>query len=115
MKPTRQDIIEELQNRIWKNRITAEELGKECEAHDIDLHDEVLSPIGYNTCDRCGDYGDSEQDFLWVDGFDWEDDNPKDQAIIKALGQEGIDYCAICWECVNKLAKKGGYNEILQR
>ena len=106
-----QDIIEYLQDQVEHNRITTKELGEECEKHKIELHEEVLAPIGYNTCDRCGGYGNSEQDFLWVEGFDWEDDNPKDQAVIKAIDQEGVDYCAICWGCVNKLAKKGGYNE----
>lgn len=108
---THEEIIEQLKDQVGHNRITAEELARECDKYNIELHEEILSPIGYNTCDRCGNYGDSEQDFLWVDGFDWEEDNPKDQAIIKAIDQEGIDYCAICWECVNKLAKKGGYNE----
>ena len=104
---TRQEKIELLQDQVQHNRITAKELGETCERDDIDLHDEVLFPIGYNTCDRCGGYGDSELDFLWVDGFDWEEDNPKDQAIIKALEYEGIDYCAICWECVKELEEKG--------
>ena len=108
---TREERIELLQDQAQHNRISAKELGEECDKYKIYLHDEVLSPIGYNTCDRCGDYGDSELDFFWVDGFDWEEDNPKDQAIIKALGQEGTDYCAICWDCVNKLAEKGGYCE----
>lgn len=104
----KQDIIERLQDQVEHNRITAKELGEECEEHKIELHEEVLAPIGYNTCDRCGGYGNSEQDFFWVDGFPWEEDNPKDQAIIKAIEQEGIDYCAICWHCVDELAKKGG-------
>lgn len=117
MKPTREDIIDDLQNRIWKLRITTLddlELEISCaeyEGEPIDEYEDVLSPMGWNTCDRCGRLEDSEVGLLWLDGFDWEEDNPKDQAIIKALEQEGIDYCAICWECVNKLAKKGGYNE----
>lgn len=104
---TRQEIIELLQDQVEHNRITAEELGKACDKHELYLHDDVLLPIGYNTCERCGDYGDSELDFLWVDSFDWQDDNEKDQAIIKAIEQEGVDYCAICWHCVDELAKKG--------
>lgn len=103
----RQEIIELLQGQVEHNRITAEELGKACEKYDIDLHDEVLSPIGYNTCDRCGDYGDSELSLWWLDDFPWEDDNEKDQAILRALEQEGVDYCAICWHCAEELAKKG--------
>ena len=108
---TREERIELLQDQVQHNRITMDELEKTCEEHDIDLFDDVIHPIGYNLCDRCGEYGDSEQDLLWVDCFDWEEDNPKDQAIIKAMEQEGIDYCAICWDCVNKLAEKGGYHE----
>ena len=104
---TREERINLLQDQVQHNRITNYELGEACEQYDIGLHDEVLFPIGYNTCDRCGSYGDSEQDFLWVDGFDWEEDNPKDQAIIKAMETEGIDYCAVCWNCVKELAKKG--------
>ena len=105
---TRQERINLLQDQVEHNRITTKELGEACDEHEISLHEEVLSPIGYNTCDRCGSYGDSEQDFLWVDCFNWEDDNPKDQAVLKALKQEGIDYCALCWGCVDKLAKIGG-------
>ncbi len=107
MKPTKQDIVELLQDQVLHNRITMDELEKECKQHNIDLFDEVIHPIGYNLCDRCGNFGDSELDFLWVDCFNWQDDNPKDQAVIRAMEQEGIDYCALCWDCVNKLAEKG--------
>lgn len=104
---TRQGNIELLQDQVQHRRITIDELEKQCEDKVIDMFDEVIHPIGYNLCDRCGDYGDSELDFLWVDYYPWEDDNPKDQAILKALELEGIDYCAVCWECVEKLTKKG--------
>lgn len=107
----REDIIERLKDNVFHNRITRDELIKECEDNDIELYEEVLEPIGYNTCDRCGDYGDTELDFLWVDGFDWDEEHPKDKAIIKAMEQEGVDYCAVCWDCINKLAKKGGYED----
>lgn len=104
---TRQEKIDLLQNQAQHYRISKEELGKECEENDIELHDEVLFPIGFNTCDRCGEYGWSEQDFLWVDSFPWEEDNEGDKAIIKAMQNEGIDYCALCWDCVNKLKERG--------
>lgn len=113
MKPTKQDIIEDLQNRIWKQRIaTLDDLKLEIscaeyEGETIEEYEDVLFPMEWNTCDRCGRLEDSELGLFWLDGFDWEEDNPKDQAIIKALEQEGIDYCAICYECVNELAKKG--------
>ena len=107
---TKQERIKLLQNQVQDNRIDIDKLEEECKHYGIDLFDEVIHPIGYNLCDRCGDFGDSEQGFLWVDCFDWQDDNPKDQAVIKAMEQEGIDYCALCWDCVNKLAEKGGLN-----
>ena len=104
---TRQEKIDELQNQAQHYRISKEELGKECEENDIDLHDEVLEPIGFNTCDRCGDYGLSEQDFLWVDYFPWDEGNKADQAILKGIEIEGIDYCALCWDCKDELREKG--------
>lgn len=104
---TKRERIELLRDQVQHSRINMDELEEECEAHNIDLFDDVIHPIGYNLCDRCGDYGDSELDFLWVDNFNWEEDNEDDKAIIKALDQEGIDYCALCWECVEKLKEKG--------
>ena len=100
---TREERIEELQDQIAHGKISSAELGEECEKNNIDLHDEVLSPIGWNTCDRCGEHGDNELDFLWVDDFPWDDNNPNDQNILKNIEREGVDYCAICWECINKL------------
>ena len=104
---TREERIELLQSQVQHQRITTKELGVMCEQNNILLHEEVLEPIGFNTCDRCGEYGDSEMDFVWVDCFPWDEDNENDQAIIKAMEQEGVDYCALCWSCVEKLKKKG--------
>ena len=104
---TRDEKIELLQDQITHGRITSVEIGAECEKNDILLHEEVLEPIGWNTCDRCGECGDSELDFLWVDSFPWEEDYEEDQAIIRAMNNEGIDYCALCWGCVSKLKKEG--------
>lgn len=102
---TREEKIDFLQNQARHYRINKEELGKECDENDIDLYDEVLFPIGFNTCDRCGNYGWSEQDFLWVDDYPWDENNPNDQNILKNIEREGVDYCSICWECVNKLKR----------
>ena len=103
---TRQEKIEELQDKVSKNYITnIEELNKY--EPEIDVINEVLSPMGFNIFDRCGKCGDGELDFLWVDYYPWEEDNEGDMAIIKAMQTEGIDYCALCWDCVNKLKEKG--------
>ena len=107
----RQEKIDELQNKAQHYRISKEELGKECEENDIDLHDEVLGPIGFNTCERCGDYGWNEQDFLWVDSVEWDEENKADMAILKAIEIEGIDYCDLCWDCVKELREKGEEDE----
>lgn len=103
----KQERIKLLQSQVQHNRIEIAELNSKCKKYGIDLHEEVLFPIGYNTCDRCGDYGDSELDFLWVDGFDWDENNVDDQTILKNIAKEKVDYCALCWDCVEKL-KKGG-------
>ena len=104
---TREDKIELLQDQVKHGRISSAELGAECEKNEIDLHEEVLEPIGWSTCDRCGECGDSELDFLWVDYFPWDEDDEGDKAIIKAMQSEGVDYCALCWNCVKKLKERG--------
>lgn len=110
MKMTRQDKIEELQDKVSKNYITnIEELNKY--EPEIDVINEVLSPMGFNICDRCGKCGDSELDFLWVDSFEWDEDNDGDHAVLNGINIEGIDYCALCWGCVNELRKKGAEYE----
>lgn len=113
MKPTRQDVIEVLQDMVERNRIsTLDDLEGEISCADyegepIEAYEDILSPIDYNTCDRCGNILDSEVGLFWLDGFDWEDDNPTDQAILKALNKEQADYCAICCDCLNELKEKG--------
>ena len=100
-------VVEDLQDQLQHGRTTIQEVIKTCEEHGIDLYEEVLEPIGFNTCDRCGEYGDTEEDFVWVDCFPWEEDNENDQAILRAIGQEGVDYCALCWDCIEELKAKG--------
>lgn len=104
---THEEMINLLQDQAQHYRITAKELESECEKYNIAEYEDVLEPIGFNICDRCGEYGWSEQDFLWTDWFAWDEDNEGDRAIIKAINDEGIDYCALCWDCVNKLKEKG--------
>lgn len=105
---TREQKVELLQHQVLHNRIDYQELKQECDKWGIDLHEDVLFPIGWNTCDRCNRIGDSVLDFIWVESYPWEEDNPKDQALLKALEQENLaDYCTVCWECVKELTKKG--------
>lgn len=97
---------EELQSRVRKQRIVSlKELSDLCEGR-FDPYEDILEPIGYNTCERCGGIDDSTW-LYWLDYREWEEDNPKDQALLKGLAKEKADYCAICWECVKELTKKG--------
>lgn len=110
MKPTRQDIIEDLQNRIWKNRIaTLDDLRLEisCAEYDgnepIDEYDDVLLPMEWNVCDRCGELWESER--LYWESCDWEDTNNAN--LIRGIKGEQGDYTALCSKCVAELIKKG--------
>lgn len=98
--------IEELRNDVDKFANIAD-LEQECEPLDIDPYEDVLFPTGHNTCDRCGRIRDGRFGLFWLDGFDWEDNNSTDQAILNALDKEQVDYCAICYDCLNELRKKG--------
>ena len=107
----RKDYIENLQDRIQHNRIAdIDELKKDIATSvfaDVDPYEDVLHPMGYNTCDRCGDIYDSETGFFWLDGFDWEVGNPKDEALQRALEEEPEEYCAICYNCLHDLEQIG--------
>ena len=105
----KQERIEELQNKVWKRRITEYgELKQECEKYGLDAFDDVLAPMGWNFCDRCEALEDSEVGLAWLDGFDFDENDEKDKAILDALKKEKIDYCAVCWDCFNELGKSGG-------
>lgn len=114
----REDKIEELQDAIQHNRIVnIDDLREACEksGFDIDAYNDVLHPMEYNTCDRCGDIYDSETGFFWVDGFEWDEENPFDKAVLKAMAEEGIDYCAMCYDCLHKLANIGRDSEDVKK
>lgn len=98
---TRQEKIEELQDKVSKNYITnIDELMKY--EPEIDVINEVLSPMEWNICDKCGLLEPSEE-LCWVDYLDPE----YDQDLIDNIMAEDEDYCAICYGCVEKLKKKG--------
>lgn len=104
------DAIKELQSQVQHNRIAnIDELNVAIQntGLDIDAYEDVLGPMGYNTCDRCGDIEDSEVGLFWIDGVDWDVDNPNDQAILEGISQEEVDYCAICWDCLEELKELG--------
>ena len=107
---TRQDKIEVLQDWVSKNYIThAENLKgacrheKETSGEDIDWYDDILAPMEWNCCDRCG-WLDDSMNLYWI-GYD---DYPREE-LERGMAKEKADYCAICEECVKELMKKGGY------
>lgn len=105
---TRQDKIEELQSRVRHNSIsTLDDLKLEisCAEYEgdepIDEIDDVLSPIEFNICDRCGALYPSEE-LCWTDYLDPE----YDQDLIDAIEAEKEELVAICYECVKQLRKE---------
>lgn len=103
---TREEHIEHLQNLVMLERIVSiDDLRYECKSsgYDINEFDDILSPMGWNSCDRCGRLADSEWNMFWLDGFDWNDDDPAEVRMQKKLEEEGNDYVAICYNCVEEL------------
>lgn len=94
---TKQEIIEDLQDKVSKNYITnISELMKY--EPDIDIYDDVLSPIEFNICDECGELYRSNE-LCWVDYLDPE----YDSELIDKLSEKDGSICAICDDCVNKI------------
>lgn len=97
----KQAFIEELQDRVSKGYYRKSgEVGDICEKHGIELYEEVLSPMGWNSCDRCERLDDTG--LYWLDC----DDEP-DGYFLKGCEAEDIDYCALCYDCVRALEEKG--------
>lgn len=97
---TRQEKIEDLQDKVSKNYITTIDELMEYEP-EIDVINEVLSPMEWNICDKCGTLYKSDE-LCWVDYLDPE----YDQDLIDAIEAEDIELCAICYECVKQLRKE---------
>lgn len=94
---TRQEKIEDLQDKVSKNYITnIEELNKY--EPEIDVINEVLSPMEWNICDKCGALYKSDE-LCWVDYLDPD----YDQDLIDAVEAYDQELCAICYECVKEL------------
>lgn len=106
---TREDMIEELQSRVRKGKIaTLDDLKLEisCAEYDgeepIDEYEDIIIPMEWNTCDLCGALSPTEE-MCWVDYLDYDED--KD--LIEEINLRGEDICAICWDCVKEILRKG--------
>ena len=102
---TRQEKIEELQDRVCHNKIgNIDDLKLEisCAEYDgdkpIEEIDDVLMPIEFNICDKCGDLYKSDE-LCWVDYLDPD----YDQDLIDAVEAYDQELCAICYECAKEL------------
>lgn len=107
---TRQDVIEELRSRVRHNSINNfDDLKLEisCAEYDgdtIDEIDDILSPIGFNICDKCGSLEYSE-DLCWVDYLEEDYDSDLIKSIEKYDIEHNTELCAVCYECVKELRK----------
>lgn len=100
----REEMIEKIQDEVSKNYITTqEELKARCEESGLDWSDDILGGMGWNCCDRCGALGDSELDLCWIDCIDWSEDDSGDKKLLDNIAKEGVDYCALCWNCIGEL------------
>lgn len=102
---TRQEKIEELQDRVWHNRISnIDDLRLEisCAEYDgeetIEPIDDILAPLEFNYCDLCGGLYPSDE-MCWTAYLEEEYDHD----LIKALELRGEDPATICYECVKEL------------
>lgn len=105
---TKQDKIDDLQDKVSKNYILYyAELCKECDKiGNVDVFNDILSPMEWNCCDKCGAlYHIAE--LCWVDYLDPDFDGE----LIDILEQEDEEYGALCYECVKKFKEKGLNNE----
>lgn len=98
--------IESLQDRVQHNKIaTLDDLKLEISCGnggDIDEYNDVLEPMGWNACDRCGDLWESER--LFWENYDW---GPENKDLLKGAELEGKSYTALCEKCVGELVEKG--------
>lgn len=105
---TRQEKIEELRSRVVHNKISnIDDLKLEisCAEYDgeevIEEIDDILMPLSFNICDKCGALYRSEE-LCWVEYLDPE----YDQDLIDNIMAEDEDYCALCHGCVKQLRKE---------
>lgn len=104
---TRQERIELLQSWVEKNIVkTADDLKLEisCAEYEgdepIEWFDDILAPLEWNCCDRCGALYPSEE-LYWLDYCE-----PSEYLIAGAV-KEKVDYCAVCEDCAKELTTLG--------
>lgn len=98
---TKENVVANLQDQVSKNNIpTYDELKDECERYGLEVYEDILSPMEWNSCDRCGDLWESEQ--LFWEYADWGEESEELRA-----GLNGKYYPALCENCVSELVELG--------
>ena len=98
---------EELRDKVSKNYITTyDELELACKEHGLEVYEDILSPMEWNSCDRCGKLGCSDGDFLWTEGFEWDLENEVERRVADYIADKwdfGEYWSALCWECIDDI------------
>ena len=102
-------IIENLQDQVSKNNIlTYDELDEECKRYGLEVYEDILSPMEWNSCDRCDDLWETDR-LLWTEGFEWDEDDEVEMAIaqyIEDKWEAGEYWSALCPKCMNEITNK---------
>ena len=104
---TKEEKKEVIQDWVYRGDVKyVTNLEAICKQYDLEWYDDILSPIEFNCCDRCGRLSPSDE-LYWVDC----DDNPSEE-LMRGYDFEGakVDYCALCDECVASLSVIGNHS-----
>lgn len=103
-------VIAEIKDKVSKNNIqTLKDLERECERYDLEVYEDILSPMEWNSCDKCGALGCSDGDFLWVEGFEWDEHDEVEVLVARTIESAwdlGEYWSALCWDCVAEIKQK---------
>lgn len=99
----RHEIIENLQDQVQHNMLATEkELKKECKKCGLDMWEDILHPMEWNSCERCGSLWESDQ--LYWQYCDWSEESEELQ---RGLKKDGGEYTTLCENCVRELCDMG--------
>lgn len=103
---TRDEKIDSIQSWVLHGQIeTKQELEKQCELAEVDWYDDILCPMSWNCCDRCGILDNSEE-LHWVDYDTVSREDEK--KLLKGIELEKGVYASLCLDCIKALIEKGG-------
>lgn len=96
-------VIDNLQDQVQHNILATEkELEKECKKHGLDMWEDILHPMEWNSCERCGSLWESDQ--LYWQYCDWSEESEELQ---RGLKKDDGEYTTLCENCVRELCDMG--------